>query len=289
MERRRRREFLAAGAGAAFGAAALVLVQQWLSGQGAPSRVQPASATSTTGAPPTAASGETSDRAWQTANTNLAEQVKETQRRLEQNEAEKKVLEHALKEAQAKLAAAEGDGAPPRNPFDLTQEDWKELARLHEVKARYPCAFDAEFHISDSQRDALGLSSQEAAEVERVFLDEEDRLASVMQPGCAKVLGSAELARRLGNRVCESVLVNSQKDPNPDIQLVADIRAGNVPKPPPEKLDPYAAMLLAQTESESTLQAALTPTFGPEEARRIAFSDELGSCSGTSGGPPPGQ
>jgi hypothetical protein len=80
--------------------------------------------------------------------------------------------------------------------------------------------------------------------------------------------------------------MNSQKDPNPDIQLVADIRAGNVPVLPPEKIDPYAAMLLAQTESESKLQAALTPTFGPEEAHRIAFSDELGSCSGTSGGPP---
>jgi hypothetical protein len=108
-----------------------------------------------------------------------------------------------------------------------------------------------------------------------------------MQPGCAKVLGSAELARRLGNRVCETVLMNSQKDPNPDIQLVADIRAGNVPMPPPEKIDPYAAMMLAQTESESRLQAALTPTFGAEEAHRIAFSDDVGSCSGTSGGPPP--
>jgi len=287
MEGRRRRELVAAGAGAAFGAAALVLVQQWISGQGVASRAQPASAASATGAPSAVASNETSDRAWQTANANLAEQVKEAQRRLQQNDAEKKVLEHALKEAEAKLAAAEGDGATARNPFDLTQDDWKELARLHEVKARYPCDFEPEWHISPTQRDALGLSPQEAAEVERVFLDEEDRLASVMQPGCAKVLGSAELARRLGNRVCDSVLTNSLKDPNADIQLVADIRAGNVPMPPPEKIDPYAAMLLAQTESESKLQAALTPTFGPEEAHRLAFSDELGSCSGTSGGGPP--
>jgi hypothetical protein len=287
MEGRRRREFLAAGAGAAFGAAAIVLVQQWVSGQGTASRAQPASGASTMGAPSVAAPSETSDRAWQTANANLAEQVKETQRRLEQNEAEKKVLEHALKEAEAKLAAAEGDGATPRNPFDLTQDDWKELAKQHEVKARYPCDLDPEWHISPAQRDALGLSPQEAAEVERVFLDEEDRLASVMQPGCAKVVGSAELARRLGNRVCESVLMNSKKDPNTDIQLVADIRAGNVPMPPPEKIDPYVAMMLAQTESESRLQAALTPTFGPEEAHRIAFADELGSCSGTSGGGPP--
>jgi hypothetical protein len=287
MEGRRRREFLAAGAGAAFGAAALVLVQQWVLGQGAASRAQPASAASAMGAPPTAAPGDTSDHAWQKANANLAEQVKETQRRLEQNEAEKKVLEHALKEAEAKLAAAEGDGASPRNPFDLTQDDWKELAKLHEVKARYPCAMEPDWHISPEQRDALGLSPQEAAEVERVFLDEQDRLASVMQPGCAKVVGSAELARRLGNRVCESVLMNSQKDPNPDIQLVADIRAGNVPMPTPEKIDPYAAMMLVQTESESVLQSALAPTFGPEEAHRLAFSDELGSCSGTSGPPPP--
>lgn len=285
MSTGRRREILAAGIGCACGAALIVLLQQVVSGRDQ-ATTAPASASIPNAAKP-ATSSEPPERAWQSANANLVEQVKETQRRLEQNEAEKKVLESALKEAQAKLAAAEGDGAPPRNPYDLTQDDWKELARLHQVKARYPCAFDGEFHISPAQRDALGLSPQEAAEVERVFLDEEDRLASVMQPGCAKVLGSAELARRLGNRVCESVLMNSQKDPNPDIQLVADIRAGNVPMPSPEKVSPYAAMLLAQTESENRLVAELTPTLGPEEAHRIAFSDELGSCSGTSGGPPP--
>jgi hypothetical protein len=268
---------LAAGIGCACGAALVVLLQQVVAGAGGTQRSAAPPPASAAGAAAAAASTEPADRTWQSANANLAEQVKETQRRLEQNEAEKRVLERALKEAEAKLAAAEGDGAPPRNPFDLTQDDWKELAKLHEVKARYPCAFDAEFHISADSAKRLGLSPQEAAEVERVFLDEEDRLAGVMQPGCAKVVGSAELA------------MNSQKDPNPDIQLVADIRAGNVPMPPPEKIDPYAAMLLAQTESESKLQAALAPTFGPEEAHRIAFSDELGCCSGTSGGPPPGQ
>jgi hypothetical protein len=287
MDERRRRELLAAGAGAACAAAVLVLVQQCVSSQGAASRAQLAAAASATGSHATATSSETGDRAWQTANANLAQQVKDTQRRLEQNEAEKKVLERALKEAEAKLAAAERDGDPLRNEFDLTQDDWKELAKRHEVKARYPCDIEPDWHISPEQRNALGLSPQEAAEVERAYLDEEDRLAGVMQPGCAKVLGSAELARRLGNRVCESVLMNSQRDPDSDIQLVADIRAGNVPMPPPEKIDPYTAMLLSQTESEGKLQAALTPTFGPEEAHRLAFSDELGSCSGTTGGSPP--
>jgi hypothetical protein len=42
MEGRRRRDLLATGLGAAFGAAALVLVQQCVSGPGVASRAQPA-------------------------------------------------------------------------------------------------------------------------------------------------------------------------------------------------------------------------------------------------------
>jgi hypothetical protein len=118
-------------------------------------------------------------------------------------------------------------------------------------------------------------------------MNEEDRLAGVIQAGCSKVLGNAELARRLGTPVCAAVVSNSIKDTVPDQRLVADIRAGNVPTPPADKLDPFAAMLLAESGSMQALQSDLAAALGPDDARRVAFSDELGSCSGTWGGPPP--
>jgi hypothetical protein len=73
----------------------------------------------------------------------------------------------------------------------------------------------------------------------------------------------------------------------PDQQLVADIMAGNIPTPPADRLDPFATMLLAQAGSMRVLQADLVGTLGPDEGRRIVFSDELGSCSGTWGGERP--
>jgi hypothetical protein len=281
-----RRDIFAAGVGAAVMAVGLVGLQQY-AGQGIAMKPLPLGATNPASATsPTTASVGT-DETWRTANANLAQTVKLTQQRLEQNEAEKKALENELKAAQAKLAAAEGDGAPPRNAFDLTQDDWKELAKTGTVKERYPCGLSPEWHISPDQATALGLSPADAAIVEAAYQKEADRIASATQPGCAKILGNLELARRLGTRVCTEVISESVKDDNPDIQLVANIRAGNVPMPPADKLDPFATMLLAHSGSMQALQTELAKTFGPEDAKRLAFADELGSCRGTWGEVPP--
>jgi hypothetical protein len=220
--------------------------------------------------------------AWRTANANLAETVKLTQRRLDRNEAEKKSLQKELKEAKAKLAKAEGDGAPPRSEFDLSQDDWKELAKT--VMARYPCRFDPDWHISPDQATALGLSPSDASAVETAYIQEEARIASAVLSGCAKVLGNAEIARTIGTRACTAVISEAVKDNHADLQLVADIRAGNVPMPPADQIDPLATMLLAQSGSMNALQADLAGSFGSEEAHRLAFADELGSCSGSWGG-----
>jgi hypothetical protein len=231
------------------------------------------------------AAGE--EGAWRTANANLVETVRRTEERLQTNEREKEDLQRQLHAAQTQLAASTGDGGTKRNEFDLTPDDWKELAKTGTVKSRYPCSFEGNWHLDPRQVDALGLSPADAATLERSYLDEEDRIAGIAQAGCAKVLGNAELARRLGPKVCSTVVTDALKDPHPDLQLVADVEAGNVPRPDAEHLDPLASLLLAQADSMRLLQADLAKTFGPDEARRLAFSDELGSCSGTWGGPPP--
>jgi hypothetical protein len=209
--------------------------------------------------------------------------VRLTQERLERNEAEKKDLELQLKEAKAKLVAAENDGAPSRNEFDLSQDDWKQLAKTGTVKARYPCDFDANWNMTPEQQARLGLSPTGAAAVEKAVKTEEARIENVIMAGCATALRDAELAKRLGPRVCEAVIGSSVKDQDGDLQLVANVRAGNSPMPSDSNIDPFAALMFAETGAMTQLQADLAATFGPEEARRIAFADELGSCSGTSG------
>jgi hypothetical protein len=282
-----RRELFAAGIGSAVTAVVVVALTYGVLDGTAQQKASARSTTTAASSTAAAAPSEKDEQVWRAANANLAETVRLAQRRLEQNEAEKRELERELKEARAKLAATEGDGAATRNEFDLTPDDWKELAKTGTVKARYPCRWDPEWHLGAWQIQALGLSPDEVRAVETAYMNEEDRLAGVIQSGCAKVLNNAELARRLGTKVCAAVVSDSMTDMHTDQQLVADIRAGNVPMPPADKLDPFAAMLLAESSSMQALQSELAGTLGPDGARRVVFSDELGSCSGTWGSPPP--
>jgi hypothetical protein len=276
------RDLVMLGIGAAAAAVVLVGLQRYRGGEtatkssrGVPVIQESAASTVTT---------YVSSEEWRTANANLAEIVRLAQQRLDQNEVEKKTLEKALREAKAKLAA---DGAPVRNEFDLTKDDWKALAKTGTVKARYPCRFDPDWHIGTGQVAALGLSPDDVSTVEAAYKAEENRIAAVIVPGCAKVLGNAELAGRLGARVCAEIVTESVKNENPDLQLVADIFAGNVPMPTADVLDPFATMLVAEAGAMQALQTELAATLGPEEAHRLAFADELGSCSGSWGGGPP--
>jgi hypothetical protein len=240
---------------------------------------------------PSAAATISDDEAWRTANANLAETVRRTQQLLDKNEAEKKTLAKELRAAKERLAASEGDGAAARDPYDLTPDDWKDLAKEGSVRARYPCVFDAGWQVRPETAEALGLAPTDAPAIEAAFKREEGRIWSAVQPACAKILGNPELAQRLGPPVCIAVLMHSTKDQKPDLQLVADVRAGNKPMPAAWELDPFATLLLAETGAMPALQDDLAKTFGPDVAHRVAFADELGSCSGSwgssSSSPPP--
>jgi hypothetical protein len=52
--------------------------------------------------------------------------------------------------------------------------------------------------------------------------------------------------------------------------------------PSSSQLDPNAIVLVAE-DAMQAMTDDLAQTFGPEEAKRIAFSEELGSCSGSTG------
>jgi hypothetical protein len=110
------------------------------------------------------------------------------------------------------------------------------------------------------------------------------RIWQSVASSCAAIVGGKELADRLGTNVCLQIVSQAAKDGEADRQLVADVHAGNRPMPSSGPLDPYATVLMAEADAMQTMTDDLAQTFGPEVAKRIAFSEELGSCSGTTGG-----
>jgi hypothetical protein len=235
------------------------------------------------------------DEAWRMANASLADQVRAYQRRLDDNESQKKTLERELRQLKAKVAAAARDGGGPRNvldvdPRDLTQEDWKELAKQGRVRTKFFCPPPGDWHPSAQQLAALGLSPDDAPTLERAVQGTQDRMWQTIGPECTKMLGNADLAKRLGGEMCGLIIqmTTPKATADADVQLVADIRAGNKPMPPPGQLDPLTSRLLALTGESSAFENELTQDLGPEAAHRIAHDDDgLGIGCGLEFAPDP--
>jgi ferric-dicitrate binding protein FerR (iron transport regulator) len=225
------------------------------------------------------------DDALLAANQNLADQVKAYKEQLEANDQAKKALEARLKSAEDKLATQENDGAPPKSPYDVSPDEWKDMAENGELRARYPCApsSDKPWTASAETLQSLGISPDDGAAVAAAYQRSVQRSNDLTMSGCAQVLGSADLAARLGTGVCGAVISNSVKGDaqRADMKNVALIRAGELPMPSPKdpSVDPYERMLLDQTGALKSFEGDLAQTLGPDEAHRIAYSDELGACS----------
>ncbi len=220
------------------------------------------------------------DDPWRAANASLADQVKAYQRRLEDNEAQRKSIEKELKELKAKLGP---DGGAARDAFELdprdfTTDDWKQLAKAGAVRAGFLCP-PADWHPSAGELGGLGLAPGDAPALEAAVHDAQQRTWQAIEPACARIVGSDEVARRLGGMACGVVIQNAtgKADFNRDVQRVADIRAGNTPMPPASQLDPLEAYWLALTGETSGYEAELAKTFGPETAHRVARFDGI-SC-----------
>jgi hypothetical protein len=221
-----------------------------------------------------------SDEPWRAANANLADRVSFYQRRLAENELQKKAIEKDLKQLKAKVAAADRDGAAPRNlddvdPRDLTQDELKELASKGAVRTRFFCV-PPDWHMSPDLLDALGLAPGDAPAVERAVAATQQRMWQAVGPECVKIVGSAEVAQRLGPEMCGMIIQNAatKAGSDQDIQLVADVLAGNKPMPPPTQIDPLAARILTLAGESSGFEKDLAQDFGPEMAHRIARDDD---------------
>jgi hypothetical protein len=239
--------------------------------------------TSTTGAAPdgTKAASAENDDSLLAANQSLADSVQAYKQRLEAIGSEKALLQQKLKEAEAKLAAGDASVASPKSDYDLSQGDWKGLAKEGEVRSRMPCSHDGVFTYSPKSLQKLGLSPQDGVILGNARTASYKRTWGVVKPLCEEALGvGADVAERVGETACENVILDMARAKDNEAadeatRQVAEIRAGERPAPGPnDPVSPVVRVLLATTGEAANLVNDLTQSFGPDEARRLVFADE---------------
>ena len=181
-------------------------------------------------ADPAAASGTEGEKALTVANANLADNVRSYRRKLEAIEAEKKKLEKELAETQAKLA----DGGLPKSEYELSAQDWKELAKEGEVRMRVPCGGPkGDYSPTPGDVNKLGLAPEDGPILQAAYQKSHARTWGTIQPLCSQALGGADVTH-IGQQACVSILMNlaSEKSPggyDDDVREVAEIMAGTRP------------------------------------------------------------
>jgi hypothetical protein len=222
------------------------------------------------------------------ANESLVAQVSEYRARLEAIAAQKIELEQKLKKSEEKLASTT-DGAAPRtrDEYDLNQEDWAELAKQGQVKFRMPCLNPANQDLRPEKLSSLGLAPQDGAAIKDAYQQSRDRIWKELRPMCAAALGSTgEVVDKIGPDSCMHLIYDSASKADHDATAeahtqAAEIRAGMRPEPGPnEKVNPVLKMFLLLTGANKAFEADLAKSFGPEEAHRLALSDDM--CKSTS-------
>jgi ferric-dicitrate binding protein FerR (iron transport regulator) len=235
-----------------------------------------------------------------TANQNLVESVRDYKDRLHALEGEKDALQKKLTVAEEKLAHTGPDGsAPPKkSEFDLSTDDWTELAKTGTIKYEVPCFTKTRTgmrDISSFQLDKLGLPDSDFPQIQAAYTKSRDRMWGTIVPLCAQAVGSADVAEKLGPNSCIHVVLdiaraNDVKGTNDALYAVGEIRAGLRPMPGPnDNVPPVEKMFLALTAESGKFEADLAQSFGPDEAHRLAYGRDDGMCIGTSifGGPGP--
>lgn len=164
-----------------------------------------------------------------------------------------------------------------RSRGEPTAEDWERMAQLGAVRVRMPCIRDTPWVPNQRILDRLGLAPHDGETIKTAYANSNKRMSDVIQPLCAKTLGSAEAANRVGPKACADAILSGAKRGDAEamqksIVRVAETNAGKDVKPAGDAAE---TLLLAMTKETKAFEAELAGKFGPEEAKRIAYAPEL--------------
>lgn len=184
----------------------------------------------------------------------------------------------AVLEKELERAAPNGEQRA-RHEFDLTRDDWRQLAADGKMKYRLPCTGGAASAPSDDVLDELGLAPDDREVLRQAFEHSLERQRSALLPLCATALGERmDLATVLSVDSCRHIILSSAASRSESdavaAQRVATYMAGDGPLPNDSgSLSEKAFLVLAQESKH--FEDDLAEAFGPDEAHRLVFSNRL--------------
>lgn len=237
-----------------------------------------------------AKSGADDDDDVEAANANLVRSLAECNRRLG-DLGQKRVEPMASAPASDPSQGGGRRGGRGREP---QQVDWDRHAADGTVPYRIPCIRDTPFAPSTRQADRLGLAPQDVEVLKEAYKSSNARVMADLVPLCAQVVGTKEVAEKIGPQACMNAIMDSARKQSPEktkeaLSRVAEVNGGKRPAPAsPQGALPVEALMLAFTKEQKAFEADLAAKLGPEEARRLANARGLCSERGTAraGAPP---
>lgn len=225
------------------------------------------------------------------ANENLVSQVADYRQRLEAIVTQKESLEKNLKATEEKLAAqADGAASRGRSEYDLDQDDWVALAKKGSVKYRMPCPEKDGWNFTPERLNKVGLAPQDVPAIRDAYQKSYERTWAQVRPLCVQALGNAEVVDKIGLSSCPHIIYDVAQAIDNDATReahtqAAEIRAGVRPMPASlEKAHPVLRLFLLLTDANKGFEKDLAASFGPEEAHRLAYADNMCTSNSSWGG-----
>lgn len=213
------------------------------------------------------------------ANQNLTDSLHACDRQL----ADLRERSHAAPAASAADVAPErerdgGRGFRRRERGEATREDWERMAQLGVVRVRIPCIRDTPWKPNERTVGRLGLAPDDTRALEEAYAASNKRVLEQIKPLCAKALGGADVADKVGPSACIDAIQNAAKKGDPkaakeSLTRAAEAQAGKRQAggdaPPLEQL---ANVLAAESRA---FEGDLAKKLGPEDAKRLANDPSL--------------
>lgn len=165
-----------------------------------------------------------------------------------------------------------------RGRGEPTQDDWERMAQLGTMRLRIPCVRDTPWKPTQRAIDRLGLAPSDVTTIEKAYEDSNKRAAAAVRPLCAQVLGSVDVADRVGVTACMDAIQNSARKSSAEgardaLVRSAEVQAGK--RQPGADATALVQLTNALAKEGKQFESDLAAKLGPDDAKRIAWSNDL--------------